>query len=323
MLGLPNSWRSAYYLYSASGVFVWIIGSIFLSESHFDREEAHKRYGEASEFSEGVDDKGQPRVIERVSPVDLPKPLTFVQRLKPWGPPNKELNMLTPVWRQFIFLAYPAVIWTIIFYGLAIGIGALYIGLSFSILITGPPWHWTQTATGLNTVGGLIGVLIAIPVGPISDRFAAWRTRKNNGIREPEMRLWTFLPAIILSPVGLAVFSCTAYYKLHWFGFLAGNCIFQCANFIGFSILIAYMVDCYNRNTPELIAIFIAAKSALTFGMGFKVLVWIEQQGFLIIGMTFTAVMWFVCMWGIFFIIFGKKIRRWTGQWKVSHVHKL
>jgi hypothetical protein len=323
MLSLPNSWRSAYYLYAACGAFVWIIGFLFLSESHFDREKAHREYGEASEFIQnGLDDKGVPQVIERI-PSNIPQPLTFTQRLKPWGAVNHDLNIFTPVWRQFIFLAYPAVMWTVLFYGLAIGIGAIYIGLSFSIVITQPPYNWTQTQTGLNTIGGLVGVLIAIPVGPLSDRFSAWRTRKNGGIREPEMRLWTFLPAIILSPVGLAVFSCTAHYKLHWFGFVAGNAIFQCANFIGFSILIAYMVDCYNRNTPELIAIFIAAKSALTFGMGFKVLVWIQDQGFLVIGMTFTAIMFFICAWGIFFIVFGKRLRRWTGKWKVSHVHKL
>lgn len=322
MLGLPNSWRSAYYLYAACGGFIWVVGSLFLSESHFDREKAHQMYGEAAEFIESYDEKGTP-VMAANSPIQLPEPLTFVQRLKPWSTPNHDFNIVLPVWRQFVFLAYPAVIWTVIFYGLAIGIGALYIGLSFSTLITQAPWNWTQEDTGLNQIGGLVGVLIAIPIGPLSDRFCAWRTRKNDGVREPEMRLWTFLPAIILSPVGLILFSCTAYFKLHWFGFLAGNAIFQCANFIGFSILIAYMVDCYNRNTPELIAIFIAAKSALTFGMGFKVLVWIEQQGFLVIGMTFSAVMFFICSFGIFFIIFGKRIRAWTGKWKVSHVHKL
>jgi len=323
MLSLPNSWRSAYYLYCAAGVFVWVIGGLFLAESRFDREKAHQMYGEASEFISGVDDKGQPQVVERIPSAAIPKPKTFVQRLAPWGEVNHDLNIITPVWRQFIFLSYPAVIWTVIFYGLAIGLGALYIGLSFSVLITQPPWNWSQTQTGLNTLGGLLGVLIAIPIGPLSDRFSAWRTRKNDGIREPEMRLWTFLPAIILSPVGMAVFSCTAHFKLHWFGFLAGNCIFQCANFIGFSILIAYMVDCYNRNTPELIAIFIAAKSALTFGMGFKILVWIEERGFLVIGMIFTAVMFLICATAIPFIIWGKDIRRWTGKWKISHVHKL
>jgi hypothetical protein len=322
MLALPDSWRSAYYLYTACGVFVWIVGLLFLSESHFDREKAHQLYGEAAEFISGFDEKGEIVVSERV-PTNIPQYLTFTQRLKPWGPPNHDISIFTPLWRQFTFLVYPAVLWAVIFYGMAIGLGALYIGFSFSIVITTPPWNWAQEQTGLNNIGGLIGVLLAIPVGPISDRFAAWRTRKNNGVREPEMRLWCFLPAIICSPVGLAVFSCTAYYKLHWIGFFFGNAIFQFANFVGFSMLIAYMVDCYNHNTPELIAVFIAAKSLLSFGVGYKVLTWILADGFLELGMIFTGIMFGICAFGIFFIIFGKRIRRWTGKWKISHVHKL
>jgi len=58
MLPLPHSWRSAYYLYTACGAFVWIIGIIFFSETHFNREEAHRLYGEAAEHIEGFDEKG-------------------------------------------------------------------------------------------------------------------------------------------------------------------------------------------------------------------------------------------------------------------------
>jgi hypothetical protein len=83
------------------------------------------------------------------------------------------------------------------------------------------------------------------------------------------------------------------------------------------------MVDCYNRNTPELIAVFIAAKSLLSFGVGYKVLTWILADGFLELGMIFVGIMFLICSFGVFFIIFGKRIRRVTGKWKVSHMHKL
>jgi hypothetical protein len=163
-------------------------------------------YGEAAEYISGFDEKGEPVIsMNECMPPALPKPYTFVQRLKPWGTPNREISLFTPFWRQFTFIVYPAVLWAVIFYGMAIGLGALYIGFSFSILITQPPWNWSQSQTGLNAISGFIGTVLAIPIGPISHRFAAWRTRKNGGVREPEMRLWVFLPAIICSPVGMAV----------------------------------------------------------------------------------------------------------------------
>jgi MFS family permease len=322
MLPLPHSWRSAYYLYAACGVFIWIVGIFFLAETHFNREEAHRLYGEAAEHIEGFDDKGEP-VVTMSERVPLPQKYTFWQMMKPYGYVNKDLNLFTPFWRQFTFIVYPAVIWAVIFYGLAIGLGALYIGFTFSILITEPPYNWAQSQTGLNAISGFVATLLAIPCGPISDRIAAWRTRKNGGVREPEMRLWVVLPTILFSPVGMAVFSCTAYYKLHWFGFFAGFCIFQFANFIGFSMLIAYMVDCYNHNTPELISMFIASKSLLSFGVGYQILTWIFADGYLMLGMLFTGIMFFVCSMSIFFMLFGKRIRQWTGKWKITHIQKL
>ena len=81
------------------------------------------------------------------------------------------------------------------------------------------------------------------------------------------------------------------------------------------------MMDYFQGINLKLVAT--AAKSALSFGMGFKIVTWILDKGFLVMGMTFTAVMFLICFTGIFFIIYGKAIRRWTGKWKVSHVHKL
>ena len=40
-------------------------------------------------------------------------------------------------------------------------------------------------------IGAIIGLFTA---GPLSDWLSAWLTRKNKGIREPEMRLLTMIP---------------------------------------------------------------------------------------------------------------------------------
>jgi hypothetical protein len=127
---------------------------------------------------------------------------------------------------------------------------------------------------------------------------------------------------MIMSPIGLIVYALSAYYKLHWIGMFIGVGLYQASNFHGFSILIAYMVDCYNRNTAELLGIFIACKGTLSFGMGFEVLAWIEQDGIATIGGIFAGTMLFIYLWTFFFIFFGKRIRRITAKWKISHLHK-
>jgi hypothetical protein len=47
---------------------------------------------------------------------------------------------------------------------------------------------------------------------------------------------------MIMSPCGLIIYGLTAYYKLHWIGMFIGVGLYQSSNFMGFSILIAYMV---------------------------------------------------------------------------------
>lgn len=60
-------------------------------------------------------------------------------------------------------------------------------------------------------VGALIGLFTA---GPLSDWLSARSTRKNNGIREPEMRLPAMIPYIIIMYLGNIIVSVG--YDNHW-----------------------------------------------------------------------------------------------------------
>jgi hypothetical protein len=99
-----------------------ILGFLFMSKTHFDREKTHKLFGEASEYIEYSDEESfvsiDAKSVDSKTPLQLPKPYTFAQRLRPCTP-NPNFNLLRLLKRQVVFLACPAVLWTIIFYGLA------------------------------------------------------------------------------------------------------------------------------------------------------------------------------------------------------------
>ena len=78
-----------------------------------------------------------------------------------------------------------------------------FVSYSFPTIITAPPYNWPIANGGLCSIGGALGVLFGLPIGPISDHIAARLTRKNNGVREPEMRLVALAPAILLTPAGI------------------------------------------------------------------------------------------------------------------------
>ena len=66
-----------------------------------------------------------------------------------------------------------------------------------------------------------------MPLVWTSDRLAAYLTKRNNGIREAEMRLGVLIPAMVIAPCGLIVYGLTAQHDLQWVGYFAGVAIFS------------------------------------------------------------------------------------------------
>jgi len=64
--------------------------------------------------------------------------------------------------------------------------------------------------------------MVAIPFTPTSDILAAKLTRRNNGVREAEMRLGAMLPVMLLAPTGLIIFGFAAERNLHWVAYFFG-----------------------------------------------------------------------------------------------------
>jgi hypothetical protein len=115
----------------------------------------------------------------------------------------------------------------------------------------------------------MIGFFIAIPLTPASDLLAARLTKRNNGIREAEMRLGALLVPMFIAPIGLVVYGCTAEYHLHWIGYFFGVGMCQFGAYFYFTYTMAYAVDSYSASLPELLIATNLGKSAISFGMGY------------------------------------------------------
>lgn len=71
--------------------------------------------------------------------------------------------------------------------------------------------------TGLCFFSSIIGSIIGIFIGGhFSDRMADWFTKRNGGLREPEMRLPSIGVSLITTPLALVLFGVGIEYKLHW-----------------------------------------------------------------------------------------------------------
>lgn len=103
----------------------------------------------------------------------------------------------------------------------------LTINLTQTQNFAAPPYNFSSQSIGFTNFAILIGAMIGLLTnGRLSDWIAARATRKNRGIREPEMRLPTLIPYVIIMLLGNFVVAFGYEHKWDWrvSSFLTSSC---------------------------------------------------------------------------------------------------
>jgi len=105
----------------------------------------------------------------------------------------------------------------------------LTINLTQAQNFAAPPYNFSSQAVGFTNFALLVGSLLGLATnGRLSDWIAARATRKNRGIREPEMRLSTLIPYVCIMLLGNFVVAFGYQHKWDW---KVRNIIFTCSLF--------------------------------------------------------------------------------------------
>lgn len=113
-------------------------------------------------------------------------------------------NFYRPLIVPFLF---PAISFAAIQYGLIQAWFSATVSAG-SKFLTIEPYNFKASAVGLFNIGGFLGTLVAVlTIAFLSDRLVVWQARRNNGVFEPEMRLWLLFPATLFTSVGSWVFG--------------------------------------------------------------------------------------------------------------------
>lgn len=93
----------------------------------------------------------------------------------------------------------------------------LTINLTQSQVLAAPPYNMKPMVVGFTNFAIMVGAFIGLfTAGPLSDWVSARSTRKNNGIREPEMRLPAMIPYVIIMFIGNIVVAVGYERKWPW-----------------------------------------------------------------------------------------------------------
>ena len=115
--------------------------------------------------------------------------------------------------------------------------------------------------------------------GRLSDRLVTRLSRRTDGVRVPEHRLWLFYPAAVSTAVGLVLFGCTVQFSWHW---AVGQVALAFTGFgiqIGNTIAVAYVVDCYPNIVMEVTAFYSLHLNLSAFASPFFTVPWVERNG--------------------------------------------
>lgn len=106
-----------------------------------------------------------------------------------------------------ILMTIPAITWTALVYGILVALGDV-MSTTMSAYLPGPPYNFSPYEVGLMSLPRMIGVTIgALIVGPLSDWWIVFLSRRRNGIFEPEMRLWCMIPFLPFVVAGALLFA--------------------------------------------------------------------------------------------------------------------
>lgn len=79
----------------------------------------------------------------------------------------------------------------------------LTVNLTQLQVFAAPPYNWSSQSIGFTNFAVFVGALIGLATnGPLSDWISMRATRKNNGVREPEMRLPAMIPYVLIAILG-------------------------------------------------------------------------------------------------------------------------
>ncbi|PLB44313.1 putative MFS transporter [Aspergillus steynii IBT 23096] len=147
---------------------------------------------------------------------------------------------------------------------------------------------YTPLIQGLLFLGLLLGTVLSeiLVSGRLSDALMRRLTRRNAGVRVPEMRLWMVYPAMVATGVGLVVWGVSVQRGWHWGVGQVGLFLVASGIQVGNTITSAYIVDCYPLQSSSVVVFYAVVLNLSAFVNPFLISPWQASAGWT---WTFTA----------------------------------
>ncbi|RDW88533.1 MFS general substrate transporter-23 [Coleophoma cylindrospora] len=319
LITINHPWRTIYY------VAIALIGATLLLAFFTFPETVYRRSIDIDESHEPtVSDKQNAKdatQIETSQSSSIPQKKTYIQTLNVFSGTFTEESFWKLFVRPFALILLPPILWCSLVQSVTIGFIVAVTSNVASAYSTA--YNMKPYETGLCFIAALIGALIGIFCGGyLGDQTADFLTRRNGGIREPEMRLPAMMFSLISTPLSLVLYGVGIQYKLHWMCPTVGIALLNFSVVQGTNVALVYCIDSYRPIAGEVTLTTMAFKSAFGFLLSFYTNPWVEISGYQNAYGAMAGISAAVLLFWIPLYIWGKQIRHATWHWKAtSYVH--
>lgn len=249
-------WRWVWWIMAIIFGASWPIYIFMFEETKYD----HLYEADSFEIYDGVQEKSAhedsktmeisagPRHVAVKIDHSIPE-RTYIQRLAIWRTSPGPFGLFLRHSYQPILVcatipavAYMALVYSIINASTTVAITVL------SEYMYAPPYNFDSSQVGLMSfpmwLGTTLGLLIC---GPVSDWSILYLAKRNNGVYEPEMRLWVMAAFIPFVPTGLCMFGIGLAKGLPWPIVAVGYGLLTFGTSPISSIALTYITDAYTN----------------------------------------------------------------------------
>jgi MFS family permease len=169
---------------------------------------------------------------------------TWRQEMSLWSGLAPNTNIFKMFMRPFPMFVYPCVIFAFLGYAVSLVL-TVSVNILNSFVLQAPPYSWSPMINGLINIPGLIGnVFGAYAGGWLVDVFCDWRARRNDGLFEPESRLYLVVVPMLITGAGCLLFGYGVERTLNWTSLFFGYGMVAVALTAVPTITMAYVSDC-------------------------------------------------------------------------------
>ncbi|GAV28110.1 hypothetical protein PMKS-001578 [Pichia membranifaciens] len=181
--------------------------------------------------------------------------------------------------RPFILFTFP----NILYAGFNFGFGGTAGMLSFSTIaeiLMDDPYNYSTSTTGLMCLGSLVGSGLGGLAGSLSDYVVIFFAKRNNGVKEPEMRLFAMIFPFCFGAIGYMMYGWGAEQGDAWpvisvgIGFMTAQQVSSC------SIATSYAMDCFRGISGELVVVLAIFSACINFAVSYSCQEFLTAAGY-------------------------------------------